>query len=175
MADPWSQLPRASALVYASILTTTASPIASARERDADAPALSPEPVVPDDKRKKAPTCGPACHDGHESELPDAYWQRNKKPPPDPTLGPLPTPDPEPEQVEALEPAREIAPTCGPSCHGTEVEPVPEPPPPVAEPSRTRGCTIDGEGDPSTLPIAFVLGVLGVGIGRRRDHHGPRG
>lgn len=156
MPDPWTQLPRAGALVYAGILTTTASPPALARDRNGESTTVIVEPPGDAPTHPIAPTCGPSCHGGNANV--------------EPVSVPL---------VEAVE----VAPTCGPSCHEPELDSFPEAPtcgpschygdpkdelapPPIEPEARKPGCAV--EPDPPGLPLALGLGLaLGIGLRRR--------
>jgi hypothetical protein len=76
MDDPFSQLPKAAVLVYASVLTVAASSTALAGQAEAELAVRGSTQEVP----QTAPTCGPACHDPSYQEVPVE---------PDPELEPI--------------------------------------------------------------------------------------
>jgi hypothetical protein len=64
MDDPFSQLPKAAVLVYASVLTAAANNTAFAGQVEAEVATRAASQEAP----QQAPTCGPACHDGNYQE-----------------------------------------------------------------------------------------------------------
>jgi hypothetical protein len=65
MDDPFSQLPKAAVLVYAGVLTASASNTALAGQTVAELAAAVSTREAP----QQAPTCGPACHTPNYQEL----------------------------------------------------------------------------------------------------------
>ena len=183
--SPWTSFPQGAVLVCASVITVGAPAVVSAAQRERDTEASSPVGLIQLDEddspaRRVAPTCGPCCHGGGPDCGPVTPEIDVADPVPDPHPNPDLKPNPDPntpadnEIVESPSPDDaypiEVAPTCGPCCHGggPECGPVEQAPPPVEEPASKRGCAVDEPG-PGPLPLAVGLGVLALGLRRRRE------